>query len=298
MDRWERAIIAHGLAEQHGGVAHRRDLMRAGVDHNQVRCEVRAGRWTPAGKHTVVIGSSTPIGTGLAWQAVWESGSNAVLDGAAALLAGGLTGFNLSSIDVAILKNNRHHRVAGVTLHQRRDLGPVIRVGLPRASPETATIRAAQWAVSTRQAALLVCLPVQQRLVAPDRLLAAWSQVQRSPRRRLLDLVIQDVCDGAHSLGELDFARLCRTYGIAPPQRQCLRNGPGGRVYLDAYWEASKWVVEIDGQHLTGLNQIDDALRQNQLSLSSDRVLRIPLVGLRIAEAEFMAQVRQAVGGQ
>ncbi|MGH3386652.1 MAG: hypothetical protein ACRDO1_18890, partial [Nocardioidaceae bacterium] len=55
-------------------------------------------------------------------------------------------------------------------------------------------------------------------------------------------------------------------------------------------------VVEIEGiRHGAGATQLDDALRQNALSLQRDMVLRIPLLGLRLMEDEFMGQVEQAL---
>lgn len=157
---------------------------------------------------------------------------------------------------------------------------PVVGIGLPRVAPDWAVIHAAQLAVSDRQAALLICLAVQQRLVAPARLLAAWQTVRRSPRRALIDAVIRDVCDGVHSLGELDFARMCRRHGLPRPSHQVVRSLPGGRIYLDVEWEDIGLVVEIDGgQHALALNPVDDALRQNEVPLTRRAVLRIPVVG-------------------
>jgi hypothetical protein len=248
-----------------------------------------------AGRHTVVIGPGPVSGPGLLWRAVWESGSGAVLDGAAALLASGLTGFTPQLIDVSVPAGTRPRPVEGVRVRRCRRLAPVLPTGLPRVRPEWATIHAAQWAGSDRQAALLVCLPVQQRLVLPGRLLAAWQSVRYSPRRQLLDRVLRDVCDGAQSLGELDFARWCREYGLPEPSRQVVRTGPGGRIYLDVEWEGIGLVVEIDGgHHARALNPVDDALRQNEVTLDRRLVLRIPVLGLRLTPRAFMRQVAQA----
>lgn len=170
----------------------------------------------------------------------------------------------------------------------------MLRTGLPRTRVEWATIRAAQWAISERQAALLVALPIQQRLLPPERLMCAWGHVRRSPRRGFLGQIIADVCDGAHSLGELDFSALCRRYGVPKPDRQVLRLASGRWCHLDAYWEAAQLVVEIDGsQHQAPLNVVDDALRQNELTLTADAVLRIPLLGLRLEPVRFMGQIRR-----
>jgi very-short-patch-repair endonuclease len=102
--------------------------------------------------------------------------------------------------------------------------------------------------------------------------------------------------DGVQSLGELDFARLCRSRGLPEPARQVVRQGPRGRIYLDVRWERHRLVVEIDGaQHREGLAVTADNLRRNALTLQHDTVLRIDLIGLRLFEDEFMAQVAYAL---
>ncbi|KGN40501.1 hypothetical protein N801_13270 [Knoellia aerolata DSM 18566] len=260
-----------------------------------MRTEVLAGRWRPLGVHTVRVLEVTLEPVADLWRAVWESGPGAVLDGAAALVAHGMTGFTPASIDVSLPRSASVRRVEGVTTHQRRVLERVSGAGVPRLAPEWATLHAAQWAVSDRQAALLVCLPVQQRLVRAGRLLEAWRGVGRSPRRFFLGQVIPDVCDGAHSLGELDFGTWCRRYGLPLPLRQSLRTTASGRVHLDVEWEGL--VVEIDGgHHLLGLNPTADALRANEVALGSTRVLRIPLLGLRLEPSRFMEQVARGLG--
>lgn len=295
MEKHHRRRLASALATEHGGVAHRRDLRAVGVHRNDVRTEVANGRWRVRGVHTLEVLDVPKEPVADLWHAVWESGPGAVLDGAAGLVAQGMQGFAMSTIDVSLPRSASVREVRGVTTHQRRVLERCIFAGVPRLAPEWATIHAAQWAVSDRQAALLVCLPVQQRLVSPARLMEAWRSVSRSRRRELLDYVIPVVCDGAHSLGELDFGGWCRRYGLPQPRRQTLRTGPSGRIYLDVEWEGL--VVEIDGgHHLLGLNPTDDALRANEVALGLSRVLRIPLLGLRLEPRRFMDQVARGLG--
>jgi len=75
-----------------------------------------------------------------------------------------------------------------------------------------------------------------------------------------------------------------------------LRPGPEDRSYLDVYFDDYGLVVEVDGiQHVTGLNHVEDALRQNEVSLTADTVLRIPLLGLRLQPADFMAQIERGL---
>ena len=283
------------MAALHAGVAHRADLRAAGISRHDVASEVEAGRWRRAGWHTVVIGTWAPRGEALWWRAVWETGGGAALDGAAALLASGLTGFLADAIDVSLPTDNRRHSVAGVRRHRRVSGLFTIDVGVPRVRPEHAAIHAAQWARSDRQAALVLCLVLQQRLVSPAALLEAWGAVRRSPRRKLIDTVVRDVCDGAHSLGELDFASMCRARGLPEPDRQAVRSLPDGRVYLDVAWDDIGLVVEIDGgHHALALNAVADALRQNEVVLGAERVLRIPVLGLRLDANAFLNQVVRA----
>lgn len=108
--------------------------------------------------------------------------------------------------------------------------------------------------------------------------------------------VVADVVGGAQALSEVDFARLCRNYRIPEPNRQAMRRGPSGRIYLDASWDSQNLVVEIDGfQHTQGLAMVDDALRDNHLVLQGCRKLRIPALGLRTTPALFMNQVKAAL---
>ena len=295
VSREQRADVAARLAADHGGVAHRRDLRARGVTRADVRTEVAAGRWTAVGTHTVQIGTGALCHEGARWQAVWESGSGAVLDGISALHAAGLTGYQSSVVEVSVPMSSRRRPCRGVRTTRRRSIGPLAGAGIPRVRPELAAIRAAESAKTDRAAALILCLVVQQRLTRPDRVLATWRQVARSRRRRLLDAVIPDLCDGAHSLGELDFATMCRRAGLPPPSRQVVRTGPGGRVYLDVAWEDLGLVVEIDGgHHALALNPVDDALRQNEVTLAEDVVLRVPVLGLRLTPDAFLAQVVRA----
>lgn len=292
-----RTIRAEDVFRVHGGVASRRALVSVGLSQSDIRSEIRSGRWSRGGWHTVIRGTEITQQAGRHWRAVWESGSGAVIDGASALCVAGLTGFRPDMIDISLPHNCHVRPVEGVRVHRRRRLPPLMGGGIPRARPDHAAIRAAQLAVSDRQAALILCLAVQQRLVRRAGLLEAWSAVERSPRRAFLAQTIRDICDGAHSLGEIDFAVECRRAGLPEPSRQCVLQLPGGRVYLDVEWSGVGLVVEIDGgHHGMALTPVADALRQNELTLLDKRVLRIPLLGWRLNQPEFMVQVIRGYG--
>lgn len=267
-------------------------LLSAGISRGTIRSHVDAGRWSRMGRHTVGIGDHRLSPRALMWRAIWESGSGSVVDGATSLIAAGLTGWAEPMIHVSVPGNRSVHLVDGVTVHHLRDVGHRATAGLPRTLPEIAAIRAAEWSVTDRQASTLLAMTIQQRLTSPDRLREAWSVVRRSRRRALLDAVIGDVCRGAQSLGELDFAVLCRARGLPEPTRQAVQRGRRGRVYLDVFWADIGLHVEIDGaQHTQGLAPVDDALRQNHLAIDGRMTLRIPVLGLRLHREAFMDQV-------
>lgn len=108
--------------------------------------------------------------------------------------------------------------------------------GIPRSRPEVATVQAALWARTDREAALLLVVPVQQRLTTADAVSEVLDRVQRDKRRSLLRAVMLDVADGVRSLNELDFASMCRRRGLPEPERQVVVRRSTGRAYLDVRW--------------------------------------------------------------
>lgn len=283
------------IGDDHDGVASRALLREVGVDGDRVRNQVRAGRWVVHGRQTVALHTGDLGERARRWRAVWEVGERiAVLDGVSALHAVGMTGFDDPSIHVSTLHRHHGSPADGVRLHKVRRRVPdeVVASGVPRTRPQIAAVRAAHWAASNRQAALLLVLPVQQRLTTAGRLVEAAEVVHGRNRRALIRQLVKDIADGAQSLGELDFAALCRQRGLTEPSRQVVVKGPRGRVYLDVRWPDWGLVVEIDGSgHRQGLAVTDDNLRANAVSLSTDLVLRIDLIGLRLETAAFMDQV-------
>jgi very-short-patch-repair endonuclease len=289
--------VAEETAADHDGVLSRGQLHRLGLTKGHVRTQVRAGRWRTCGRQTVVV-HTAGLGQRARWRvAVLEVGAGAALDGVSALQAAGLTGYDEPVVHVSVPKGTHPRRPVGVHVHETRlrRSTDVIAAGIPRVRPEVAAVRAALWARSDRQAALIVVMAVQQRLTTAQAVQRALGGVRRHRRRPFLGTILRDVVDGAQALGELDFARMCRVRGLPAPTRQVVRRDSQGRAYLDAYWEECRLVVEIEGiHHGAASTQIADALRQNSLSLRRDTVLRIPLLGLRIAPDEFMTQVAEA----
>lgn len=286
------------LAAGQDGVVSRTQLYDAGVTRADVRAQVRARRWRRVGSQSISL-TTGPLSRGAQlWAAVFEAGPRAFLDGSSALESAGLLRFATDRIRVSVPRGARIRRAKGLDIRQTRRWHPedVVGHGLPRARPEVAAVRAALWARSDRQAALVLTMVVQQGIATAGAVSVEMLRVRRDKRRLFIHVVLLDLLGGARSLGELDFARECRRRGLPRPSRQVVRRGRNGRYYLDVYWDDWGVVVEIDGIHRAWAEQlVPDALRQNDVSLQNAVVLRLPLLGLRVAADDFFDQIEDAL---
>lgn len=286
------------LAWSQEGVVSRRQVYDLGVSRHEVRANLRAGRWQRLGGQGVAVFTGPLSLRARSWAAVFEAGPRAQLDGASALVAEGLTGFTTKAIRVSVPRGARVRRARGLDIRQTRrwDASDLVRTGIPRTRPAVAAVRAALWAVSDSQAALVMTMTVQQGLSTAQEIGLELLRVKRDKRRSLLHAVVLDLLGGARSLGELEFARECRRRGLPAPERQRVRRAANGSYYLDVEWVEWGVVVEIDGiHHSWAQNVVGDALRQNDLAVENAVVLRIPLLGLRIAPDRFFAQIERAL---
>ena len=296
-----RIAAAYAIADQQGGVVSRRQLYRCGVTRYEIRGHVRAHRWQLVCDQVVALHNGEVSEQGHRWAAVISAGPRAQLDGVASLVESGLERVGYDRIRVSVPKGARvrARRTARYDIRETRrwsrdDRAPG--AGVPRTKPPVATVRAAIWARTDREAAYLLSAGVQQGLVHPNDLALELLRIKRHRRRLFVHAVVNDLLDGARALGELDVARELKRRGIPRPARQVLRKDRMGRYYLDLYWPDLKLVVEIDGiHHAWAENVVGDALRQNSLAISGDTVLRVPLLGLRLAPDEFFAQIAEAV---
>jgi len=289
---------AEALARRQGGVISRRQLLGLGIPRWRTRAQVKARRWRRHQRQTIAVHTGPLPAQAHQWAAVFEAGSRGALDGVSSLIAAGLTGFAEERQRVSVPRGAKVYRSAHINIRQTRrwrrdDIEPK---GVPRIRTEVAAVHAALWARSNRQAALVLSMVVQQRLAVPEDIARALLDVRRDRRRRFVETVLLDLIGGAESLGEIDVARNCRRRGLPEPDRQVVRKGRAGRYFLDAYWEDFGVVLEVDGiHHLHARNVVDDALRQNHVTLAGGTVLRLPLLGLRVAEDDFFEQIGTAL---
>jgi very-short-patch-repair endonuclease len=296
--RAERLALVRRIADPQAGVVSRDQVRSAGISDHEVLAHVRAGRWRPVHTQSIAVHTGPLPMLGAHWAAVFEAGPRGCLDGTSSLIAGGLEHFSEEVVRVSVPRGVLVRRAPGIDVRQTRrlravDLEPT---GIPRTRPHVAGVRGALWARSDKQAALVLTMVVQQRMTTPERLGAELLLVRRDRRRDLVTAVVTDLLGGVRSLGEHEFARMCRERGLPEPTRQVVRQGRDGRLYLDVCWEQWGVVVEIDGvQHSWATNAVAEALRHNTIAIARDIVLRLPLLGLRVAADDFFAQIIEAL---
>ena len=297
-DRELKLRLVRRTGDAQGGVVSRDQLRALGVSDHELAANLAAHRWRAVHSQSVAVHTGPLDRLGHHWAAVFEAGDRGCLDGASALIAGGLEHYTEDGVRVSVPRGVLVRRATGVDIRQTRrwDAGDLAPSGIPRTRPDVAGVRAALWAQSDKQAALLLTMTVQQGLTSAERFGAQLMRVRKHRRRILVATVVTDLLGGVRSLGEHEFAQMCRLRGLPEPTRQVVRKGPGGRWYLDVSWEPWGVVVEIDGiHHEWADNVVADALRHNAIALDQAVVLRLPLLGLRVAPDEFFAQVIEAL---
>ena len=294
-DPW--TVVARVAAAQ-SDVVSRRQLYAAGLTRWQVAAQLKARRWQRLGDQALCLHNGPVTDQQHQWAAVFQGGPRAKLDGASALIAGGLQRYTVDRIRVSVPRGAQARRTARYEVRQTRRWESDDRMpsGIPCAKLAPAAVRGALWAVSDRQATYLLTVAVQQGLATAGALGEEALKVRRHKRRILIQQVVAELVGGARSLGELDVVRELRRRGLPPPAQQALRKDSRGRYYLDFHWPDWRLVVEVDGIHHSWAdNIVDDALRQNSLAIAGDTVLRLPLLGLRLRPDDFFEQIEEAL---
>ncbi len=278
------------------------ELLGAGWTLPAVRAQIDARRWQRIGR-AVIRHNGPPTPAELRRAALIVLGPRAALTSFTAAEEWGLVGWRRELIDVLVPRGARVRRPAELQLrvHYTDRWSPAQLAkhrGLHRLGP--AIVIAASSFPSPRPACGLLAAVVQQRLITADALAGCVTSAPRTRHRAALLAAVHDIGQGAHALSEIDFVRLCRRHGLPEPSRQAVRPEPGGRRrYLDVEWrrgDGRRMVVEVDGAlHLVARRWWDDQLRQNELAISGDMVLRFPSVVVRSEQALVVDQLRRAL---
>jgi hypothetical protein len=250
----------------------------------------------------VVLHNATPSRSELREIALVLLGPRAATTSFTALEQWGLEGWSRDPIHVLVPRGARVRRSdLSIRIHytDRWSASAIHDVRrLHRVSP--AAVLAASSFTEPRPACGILAAVVQQRLARASQLVDALLAEPRVRHRAVMLAAARDIEQGAHALSEIDFVRLCRSAGLPPPTRQAVRRDASGRRrYLDAEWPlrgGRRLVVEVDGAlHLIVRRWWDDQLRQNDIMLSGDVLLRFPSAVVRCEPALVIDQLRRAL---
>lgn len=280
--------LADLLLAQDGLVA-RRQLMSLGLEWERVRNQVAARRWVV---HTPrVIGTTTGALTWeqRCWIAVLHAGPRSLLGGLSAAERHGLVGWHRDQITVLVDDELAFEPVAGVRFFRSRRPFEVLastRPGLPSARLEPSILLWAGYQAPVRAAHGVLAASVQQRLTTAERLLLWIDTLHPLRRAKGFRRTVGDVAGGAHSAAELDVRRLCRRFGLRPPDRQRPRVDRGGRVrWTDCEWDLADGTVlilEVDGSfHMNVADWSADIKRARALTTGRRIVVRCTAFELR-----------------
>ena len=279
------------------------DLVGADV----VRGHLNSGRWRRVCR-SVLCTHNGPLGRPeQLWVAVLVAGAGAVLAGTTALAEAGVRGLGGGPIRV-LVPAGRHRStllprmptdMPAVTVTRTRILpADHLQAGRPpRTTAARAAVDAAVWAPTTDGARDVLAAACQQQRATPDEIFEVLAVLPRLPRRSLIQDTLVDIAGGSQALSEINFVNLCRRFHLPIPNQQVRRTDASGRTrYLDAYWQQWRLHVEVDGAHHMNVGQwVDDMIRQNQIWIQGDRILRFPATALRTRPALVAAQLHAAL---
>ena len=288
-------------AERQCGVLTREQLSNCGVTAALLKNQIAARRWTPWARRTVLLQNGPPTRRQLMWIAVLDREGPCALASHTALELHGFEGFaeEARRIHLVVPRGAKCASLAGVQVHESRrfDALDITKAGaLPRTNPTRSAVDAAAWQPWPRFAVTMLAAVVQQRLCTVEQLDQALARVGRVRHKAYMRLAVRDIAGGAQALSEIDFAAVCRRFGLQQPDRQRVRRDPRGRRrYLDSEWvldDGTIVVLEIDGSHHLEVEHWEaDMRRERQVVISRRWVLRTSSAEVRLDPAAVVADL-------
>jgi hypothetical protein len=291
------------------GVLTRRQAM-AFMTWSQLRHRVGSGRWQRVRPGIFAVHSGALTRGQQLWAAVLTGGDDAVLAGLTAACAGGLRRDAGPRIHILVPADARPGQpgpailaataaMPAVAIHRTTRLPDKdIQVGLPRRTTSARSlVDAAQWATTEDEARAIVAAGCRQRVATPEEIFEVLRRMPRARRRAITLEAIGFAASGAEAVSEINFAKLCRSYGLPRPDRQVLRRDESGRPrYLDARWRRYGVCAEVDGGvHTDPEVWWNDQFRQNDLWIGKEIVVRFPAWAIRNRPAQVARQLRRAL---
>ena len=270
------------IAAAQDGLITRSQLRSVGIDRRAVAHRVRTERWRVLSP--VVIATTTgPLSTDQhAWLGVLHAGGDALLGGLSVAVRRGLRNWEPRATTVLVpYAQDVPAPLDGMEfVRSRRDLVAMRDrwAAIPSASLEPAVLLWAAQQRSDRTAQGVVNACLQQRLSSAEAFETWLGLLQPLRKAPVVREALRAFASGAHSVAELDVAKMCRRFGLARPRRQTRRTDSGGRPrFTDCEWVAvdgAVVVLEVDGSfHMSADQWEDDIARQRGLTSIGVRVV-------------------------
>ena len=212
-----------------------------------------------------------------------------------------MKGFDAARIDLLVPGGRRARSLPrGVVARRTRALPEcdVRRTIRPACTvPARSVVDAASWARSDDEARTVIAMSFQQRLVTAGAIEGVIARMPTVKRRQLIAAEVRNAAGGSHSLHELRLLTLIREAGLPEPSRQRVRIEEGGRRrYLDLYFDDYGVHIEVDGaRHDDPRARWQDLLRQNELFIVADGLMRFPNWAIRDHPDIVIDQIRRAL---
>jgi hypothetical protein len=288
------AVADEARAAEHGVLS--REVAAA---DRATRRRLRSGVWRAYG--SVVVTHNGPLEeVQRAWVAVLRAGPGAVLAAAWAMREHGVSVVVPERPQVVVPAVRSWPRIPDVDVRRSRLLGPE-HVHPVRQPPvfrlARATLDATSLCRHPEDVRALLCAPVQQRRLRPRELrecLALLGPLDRSIRRPEDARRPRARCPEHPRAALRAWPASAAAPGTRPPAPL---PAPGGKAYLDCWWERYRLHVEIDGlAHLWVTNWLADLARSNELAIGTPAT-RLRFAGFQLIEQEdeVFDQVRRAL---
>lgn len=237
------------LLDDQAGVIARFQALAAGMSDTQIRRMLRRREWVGLHPGVYVNHTGEPTWLQRAWAAVLFAWPAALCDVSALRAAEGPGRRSDSVIHVAVDRQRARVSPEGVRVHRMAHLRARAQwnVGPPRLRYEEATLDVAVAAPSELIALDVLAGAVQSRRTTAIRLRDVLASRERTPRRRWLVAVLEDIAAGACSVLEQGYLRhVERAHGLPRAERQVRASATLGVVYRDAQYDGL--TVELDGR--------------------------------------------------
>lgn len=247
------------LLDRQAGAVSGRQLSAMDVPYSLVRSRIQSGRWRRLHRDVYATFTGDPTRQALIWAAILRCGRDAIASHETAAELDGLADRLEERLHVTVPAGRRvRGSLDGITVHHSRRLAearhPV--KAPPRTRLEETVLDLVHSSRTPRTAISWIVRAVQRRLTTTDRLATALARRKKIKWRPMVEGMLHDVAEGAHSLLELEHLhRVERAHGLPAGTRQ--RRVVGQRViWVDVDHDEFGTRVELDGR----LGHVEDGV--------------------------------------